>query len=56
MISIIPPYIFLTIFALSRRFNTIPIDFCLNLLTSVSYKLPTYRFLLNNINGYKHFS
>ena len=56
MIFMTPPYIFLTIWALSRRFNTIPIDFCLYFVVSVSYKLPTYRFLLNRINGYRHFS
>ena len=55
-ISIIPPYTSFTIGALSRRFNTSPIDFLYPHSISSSYNTPTYRFLDNNANGRNVFS
>ena len=51
-----PPTTFLTIGALSRLFKTSPIDATLYFLSSSSYFLPIYRFLLTIIHGQNTFS
>ena len=42
--------------ALSRRFKTTPMLFCLKLTLSCSYIFPMYRFLDSSINGQNVFS
>ena len=55
-ISITPPYMSLTIGALSRRFKTIPILLRFGFSGLSSYNIPIYRFFESRQNGMSVFS